>query len=40
MADKEKWEVNYDGEVGTFLGAIADDKEFEYVRDKPVPMWE
>ena len=41
MADKEKWEVNSDGQIGTFLGEISDDKDFEYDRDNHVTMiWE
>ena len=31
-------EVDYDGEVGPFFDAIADDKDFDYYRENPVLM--
>ena len=37
-ADKYKWEVDYDGEVSPFFDAIADEKEFNDVRENPVSM--
>ena len=36
--NKDKWEVDSDGEVGPFFDAIADEKEFGDVRDNPVSM--
>ena len=36
--DKDKWEVDSDGEVGPFSSTITDEKEFENDRDNPVLM--
>ena len=36
VADQDKWEVDSDGEVGPFFGAIADEKEFDDDRENPV----
>ena len=36
--DKFKWEVDYDGDVGTFFDAIAYEKEFDEDRENPVSM--
>ena len=38
MADQDKWEVDYDGEVGTFFDAISDEKESKNDRKNPVSM--
>ena len=35
---KDKWEVDYDGDVGLFFYAIADEKEFDDSRDNLVSM--
>ena len=34
--DQDKWEVDYDGEVGTFFNAIVDEKYFDDERGNPV----
>ena len=36
--DQDKWEVEYDGEVGTFYDAIADKKEFDGDRENIASM--
>ena len=37
-ADKEKQEVDYDGEVGTFFYAIVDEKGFDGDRENNASM--
>ena len=36
MADQNKWEVDSDGEVGSILDAISDEREYDDDRDNPV----
>ena len=36
--DKDKWEVDYDGKIGPFFNAITNEKDFDNVRENPVPM--
>ena len=35
---KTSWEVDYDGDTGTFFGAISDEKDIYDNRDNSVPM--
>ena len=36
--DKDKCEVDYDGKIGPFFNAITNEKDFDNVRENPVPM--
>ena len=38
MADQDKWEVDSDGEAGSFFDSNAYEKEFDDKRENPVSM--